>query len=167
MNTKQKGLVGVLISIIVILSLVSIVSVVYNFLGGFYRSRIIKYNKVLGETQTILVDGIGTFCAACNFSGITLLDNDINQNIYIKTNGLEQDINLRARLFVSGFENKKCELFGYTNWISNDDQYIYFNQKVGANEQIGLCKYVRLNSEIILESNVDYILIFIIEAYLN
>lgn len=168
MANKQKKIIITLASVIVILSLVSIVSLVYNFLGGFYQSRVVRYKKILGETQTIIVDGVGVYCTACNFSGVTLLDDDISQNVYIKTTNLQEKINMRAKIYVVGYENKNNELFGYTNWItSNQDDFIYFNQLVGANEQIGLCKYVRLDGSMSLESNKDYILIFVVETYLD
>lgn len=166
MVKKQKPLIITLVSIIILLSMISIVSIFYNFIGGFYKSRVTKFAKVLGEQQTIFVDGVGAFCSACNFSGTILLDDDISQNIYIKTTNLQQDVNLRAKIEVIGYEDKRCDMFGYTNWITQeDDEYIYFNQTVGANEQIGLCKYVRLNGEMQLESNIDYVLIFVVEAY--
>ena len=162
MANKQKKIIITLVSVVVILSLVSMVSLVYNFLGGFYQSRVVRYDKVLGETQTIIVDGVGVYCTACNFSGITLLDDDI------KTTNLQEELNMRAKIYVVGFENKKNELFGYTNWVTlNQDDFIYFNQSVGANEQIGLCKYIRLDSSLSLESNKDYILIFVVESYLD
>ena len=166
MATKQKKIIITLVSVIILLSIVSIASVTYNFLGGFYRSRVIKYDKVLGETQTIEINNVGAFSTACNFSGLTLLNDDISQKIYIKTTNVVDAINLRAKVYVVGYENKNCEMFGYTNWVAQDnDKYIYFNQKVGSNEQIGLCKYIRLSSDINLESNVDYILVFTVEAY--
>ena len=167
MVKKQKPIIVTLVSIIILLSVVCIASLAYNFMGGFYKSRVVKYSKILGETQTITVSKVGSFCTACNFSGVTLLDDDISQNIFIKTTNLDQNVNLRAKVYIADFPDKKCEMFGYTNWVTqNNDEYIYFNQTVGANEQIGLCKYVRLNGQLQLESNLDYILIFVIEAYI-
>lgn len=167
MASKRNRLVVTLVSVIVILGFVCLASLIYNFMGGFYKSRVIKYSKVLGEEQTITVTGEGVFCTACNFSGVTLLDNDISQNVYIKTKNLSQQLNLRARLILPEFQEIRCDMFGFTNWITlNNDDYIYFNQQVGSNQQIGLCKYVRLNNQLKLESNVDYVLIFVIEAYI-
>lgn len=166
MADKNKKLVTTLVSIIILLGIVCIISIVYNFLGGFYRSRIVKYYKILGETQTIEIGGSGVYCTACNFSGVTLLDVDIAQDVLIKTSNLSSNLNLRARAFVMGDSEQKCEIFGYTNWVQGEgDDYIYFNQKINSNQQIGLCKYVRLNPNLRLESNIDYILIFVVEVY--
>lgn len=166
MVDKDRKLVATLVSIIILLSVVSIISIVYNFLGGFYRSRIVKYDKILGETQTIEVDGKGVYCTACNFSGIVLLDVDIVQDVFIKTSNLPNKLNLRAKAVLVGNTGRQCEIFGYTNWVMDDnDDYIYFNQKIDSNQQIGLCKYVRLNQNLRLESNRDYILMFVVEAY--
>ena len=55
-------------------------------------------------------------------------------------------------------------IFGYSNWILAEDGYIYFNQIVAPNEQIGLCKYIRIEDELIFESSKDYILNVILEA---
>lgn len=166
MADKNKKLITTLVAIVILLSFVCIISIVYNFLGGFYRSRIVKYDKVLGETQTIDVTDKGVYCTACNFSGVALLDVDISQEIFIKTSNLPNELNLRAKAVVVGESEQKCEIFGYTNWVQGEnDEYIYFNQKIDSYQQIGLCKYVRLNSNLRLESNIDYILIFIVEVY--
>ena len=165
MIKRKKALLISLISVIVILSLALTVSLIYNFIGGFYKSRITKFNKVLGEEQTIEIKQEGAYCLACNFSGITLLGVDLGQNILIKTKDIEGGINVRARAYVEGFSELECMLFGYSNWVVEDDGGIMLNQSLGANESIGLCKYVRLNEKLKLESNIDYILIIVIEAY--
>lgn len=163
---KQKKLIITLVSVILILSFACLASLIYNFMGGFYKNRVVKYSKILGETQTIAITGEGVFCAACNFSGVVLLDDDISQKIYIKTQNITQDLNLKAKIILPDFQGVKCDMFGFTNWVTESgDDYVYFNQKVGSNEQVGLCKYIRLNNQLKLESNLDYVLIFVVEAY--
>lgn len=161
---KQKGLIITLISIIVLLSILCIVSVVYNFNGGFYLSRVVEYSKILGEEQTIIVEGSGTFTTACNFSGTTLLNDDIKQQINVKTDNISEPVYLRAKIILVGEKEQNNVMFGFTNWVQAQDGYIYLNQKVNPNEQLGLCKYVRLNSNNKLETNINYILVFVVEA---
>ncbi|MBQ7884630.1 MAG: hypothetical protein IJ318_00845 [Clostridia bacterium] len=166
MAKKRKALVVTLVSVIVILSLALGASITYNFIGGFYRSRVERYNTVLGEDLLINIDKEGSYCVACNFSGTVLLGVDIGQNVYIKVGDISSPLNLRAKAFVSGNTQKNCDMFGFTNWlVDENDSYIYFNQTVDSNEQIGMCKYVRLNQNLKLESNLDYILIIVVEAY--
>lgn len=161
---NQKKLIITLASISVILFVICVGSIIYNFNGGFYFSRVIEYSKILGEEQTILLTGEGSSMTACNFSGTTLLGDDINQKINIKTENLSQPLYLRAKVVLVGAKEQNNIIFGFTNWVQNDDGYIYFNQTIGENEQIGLCKYVRLSTQNKLETNINYILIFVVEA---
>lgn len=161
MKKNQKILY---ISIIVILSVVCAISIAYNFTGGFYFSRILKYDKILGEEQTISVNDSGAFVTSCNFNGTCLLNDDIKQVIYIQTTNLNQPLYLRAKMQVVG-TNINNLMFGYTNWISKEnDPYIYFNQPINSNEKIGLCKYVRFDESNKFVTNVNYILQFVVEA---
>lgn len=163
----KKTLIVVLVFITAVLGIVCAVSIYYNFCGGFYFSRISKYAFILGEDNEIVVDGAGAYTTACNFSGTTLLNNDIRQDIFIKTNNLQTPLYLRAKMNIVGNNvenNNSGIIFGYTNWVQKDDGYIYFNQILLENEQIGLCRYVRFNENLKLESNVDYILVITVEA---
>lgn len=160
---KKKSLIVALSFIIAVLVIVSAVSIYYNFCGGFYFSRISKYSLVLGEDNEIEISNEGAFATACNFSGTILTDNDIKQTIKIKST-YSQDLYVRAKLHIVGGKENNNLLFGYTNWVQKEDGYIYLNQPLLGNEQIGLCKYIRLNKANKFESNVDYILVVIIEA---
>ena len=161
MNNK-KGLVPTLVAIIVLLSLTLTVSIVYNFIGGFYSSRISAYNRILGEEQTINTDLPGAYVSSFNFAGTLVLGADIKQKIIIKNN--QSVLYLRAK--ISLCEKSFCgKIFGYTNWLDGDDGYIYLNQPVLPNETIGLCEYVRFDvDELDLQSNLNYIANIIVEA---
>lgn len=149
------------------LSVVCAISITYNFTGGFYFSRIIKYDKVLGEEQTIRINGSGAFVTSCNFNGTCLLDDDIKQMIYLETTNAIGPLYLRAKLQIVGINTDNL-MFGFTNWTTKDnDPYIYFNQPINPNEKIGLCKYVRFSSDNKFLTNVNYILQFIVEASAN
>ena len=55
-NKKEsKKTIIILSSVIVLLSLVCIGSIIYNFMGGFYFGRIAEYNTILGEKLEIEV----------------------------------------------------------------------------------------------------------------
>ncbi len=170
MTKKNKSLIVVLSSLVAILAIVCVISIVYNFNGGFYYSRITKYYKILGEEQTITITKQGAVATACNFSGTILLNDDIRQDVFIKANNLQSPLYLRAKINIVGNVtdgNNLGIIFGYTNWVAQDDGYVYFNQQLANNEQIGLCKYVRFNENLKLESNIDYILQIIVEASLT
>jgi len=154
------------ISIIIILSIISVVSIVYNFLGGFYHSRISEYYTVLGEEKTIEIDNIGSFSQAFNFSGTTLTGDNITQKVMIQTKNLAKPLKLRAKGFINGFTDDNTKLLGFTNWeYRANDEYIYFNQEISSNEKIGLCKYININKKLRLEHNLNYVLIITVESY--
>jgi len=166
-NKEKKYTKKILISIIVILSIISIVSITYNFLGGFYLDRISEYHSILGESKTIEVNNIGSFSIGLNFSGTTLIGDNIKQEVNIQTKNLNQNAKLRAKAKVSGFNDNKTILFGYTNWeYSNNNEYIIFNQEVYPNEKIGLCKFVNINDDLKIDPKLNYILIITVECYI-
>ncbi len=151
--------------VITVLVIICAISIYYNFCGGFYFSRISKYAFILGEDNKIEVNSDGAYITACNFSGTVLTDNDIKQEITILSKA-SKTLYLRAKIQVVGMYENNI-MFGYTNWVQNEDGYIYFNQPLLENEQIGLCKYIRLNKNNKFESNFDYILVVIVEASIS
>ncbi len=160
-NNKKNGTIALLISIIILLSLMCVVSITYNFIGGFYYSRMVSFSKVLGEDETIVINGEGVYSCSFNFGGTLVLGTDIKQNIYIQ-NG-DKETYLRAKLMLDNKDNMGM-VFGLVNWVSGSDGYIYFNQAVSAREKIGLCKYIKIKDDIKLESNQNYILSVVVEA---
>ena len=158
---NKKVLVSSLIAIIVILSLTLTVSLIYNFVGGFYYSRFVSFNKVLGEEQLVNIKNEGAYVVSLNFAGTLVLDGDIKQKVII-CNG-DNELYLRAK--ISLCESDNCgKLFGFTNWIDSDDGYIYLNQPILKNQTIGLCEYIKIDNNLKLESNLNYIVNIIIEA---
>lgn len=167
MTKKSKSIIITLAIISVVLFVVSVFSIIYNFNGGFYLNKLSSFSKILGEEQTIEITGEGNYVTACNFSGKVLLNDDIRQDVFIKASNLSLPLYLRAKIEVVQ-EKDSAIMFGYTNWIQQENQpYIYFNQQLRASEQIGLCKYVRFSEKLKTESNKNYILVFIVEASLT
>ena len=108
-----------------------------------------------------MLNDAGTYVASVNFSGTIVLGVDIKQKITI-VNG-NNVLYLRAK--VSMCEKDKCgKMFGYTNWYDAQDGYIYLLTPILPNETIGLCEYVKIYDKIKLESNLNYIANFIVEA---
>lgn len=161
-KSKNRTIVASLIAVSVMLFIVCIVSITYNFIGGFYYSRISAYNYVLGMPQTIKIDNEGVYVAAANFSGTLVLGTSVAQQITIRN--ANNKLYLRAK--VSLCEKDNCGiLYGYTNWVQCVDGYIYLSEPIDSNQSIGLCKYVKFNDEEIkLETNLNYIATFIVEA---
>lgn len=159
---KHKGLVVSLIAGIVLLAILATVSIVYNFLGGFYYCRVIEYDKVLGEDQTVEITGEGAFVVACNFSGSLVLDVNIKQPINVLSLS-DDELYLRAKAGINSF-NANVLMFGYTNWVQATDGYVYFNQLVQKNENVGLCNTLGTNMQMNLKSSKNYILYFVVEA---
>lgn len=164
MKKDKKSVKSILIAIIVILSIICTISIIYNFNGGFYYSRIVEYYKILGEGLEININQQGTEVVACNFSGTNLLNTDIKQEVTIKTADIQAPLYLRAKTELIGATMQENIMFGYANWVTSEDGYMYFKQTITSNEKIGLCKYVRLSDNNKLETNINYILAFIVEA---
>ena len=166
MKKKLNKLNITLITLIVVLSLSLIVSIIYNFIGGFYYNRIIKYESMLGEKQEIIVTGNGAFAKSCNFSGALLIDKNFKQEVFISVKNTTLPVYLRASSNISGFQNK-VKMKGVTNWIIAEDGYYYLNQSVNNLEKIKLCEYLMYDLDIQLNGNKDYIMTFLIEASYN
>lgn len=161
---KNKKLIKSLVATIILLVIFSGVSVAYNFLGGFYYCRVISFDKVLGEEQTINIDGVGAYVCACNFSGSLVVGSDVKQIIYVKTLELETPIYLRAKCVLNGIDYDGGKMFGFSNWINAEDGYIYFNQAVNSNQKIGMCNTIKIDIQMEIKSSTNYIVMFIVES---
>jgi len=163
MKNERRGLIVSLFAIIILLSVTCIISITYNFIGGFYYGRIINFYSLLGERQIILIDGEGAFTSSCNFSGTLILDENFKQEVEIDIREVDRPLYLRAKAYISGI-NYNVKMAGITNWIYAEDNYLYFNQSVKALEKVNLCKYLMFDSNLELDSYSDYIFTFVIEA---
>ena len=164
MKGKESGkIVPTLVAVIILVSLIAIVSIIYNFLGGFYYCRVISFNKVLGEEQTIEISGEGAYVSACNFSGSLVVGANIKQLAYVQIGETAGGLYLRAKFEVDGMKNAGT-MFGFANWIQATDGYLYFNQQSEALSRVGLCNTVNLNLQLELKSSTNYVVLFIVEA---
>ena len=161
---KISKLTATLIAIIILLTIIAGVSIVYNFLGGFYYYRVIEYDTMLGEEQTIIVDREGAFVSACNFSGSLVVETDIKQVVNVQTKEIQNPLHLRAKCFVSGLDEKYGLMFGFTNWIEATDGYLYFNHPIESFSKVGLCNTLRLSIQAELDSSTNYVMIFVVES---
>lgn len=161
---NNKRLIISLIAAIISISIICIISIAYNFLGGFYYCRVIEYNSILGEEQTIEVSGEGAFTTCCNFSGSLVVNTNINQPIFVKTISTKEPLYLRAKFGIINIEIPNGKMFGYTNWVQATDGYLYFNQPIMQNEKVGLASTITSNVQQDLKSSENYIMYFIVEA---
>lgn len=161
---KNKILIPSLIAVVVLLAILSAVSVTYNFLGGFYYCRVLKFDKMLGEEQTISVTGEGAFVCACNFSGSLVSDGNVKQQINVTVDGTSNQLYLRAKFAINGVDADGQYMFGAINWVQADDGYLYLNQPLRANQSAMLCNQIKINSQDQLRSNIDYIMYFVVES---
>ncbi len=163
---KQKKVIITLVAVVSLLAITLAVSITYNFLGGFYYCRVISFNKVLGEEQTIDVIGEGAYISACNYSGSLVVSTEIKQVVNVKTLSLTAPIYLRARLDAGEFKNAGT-MFGFSNWQQATDGYVYYNNLVNSNTNLGLCNAIKLNVQQQIKSSTNYILCFVVEARLT
>ena len=161
---KNKGIIATLVAIIILLSVIAGVSIVYNFLGGFYYCRVVEYDKVLGENLVINVNGEGAYFVACNFSGSLVVESAIKQRVDVKINQTREPLYMRAKLGINGIDKNIGYMLDAINWIMAEDGYLYFNQKIDGVESINLCNEVLLNVQMDLRSSTNYILYFVVET---
>ena len=164
---KQNKLVPSLVAVIILLAIIAGVSIAYNFLGGFYYCRVVEFNKVLGEEQTISINGQGAYVASCNFSGSLVVGAEIKQTINVVATNITSPLFLRAKALVCGFEEKSATMFGYSNWVLAKDGYLYYNQSINAYNKVGVCNTVTLNVQMDIKSSENYIVTFVVEASEN
>lgn len=163
-ESDKRGLIASLIAIIVLLSLTCTVSIVYNFIGGFYYSRMVSFNSILGEDQTIVINDEGAYACSMNFAGTLVWGSDIKQQVFLQNQ--EENLYVRARMLLDGKEMLGV-LFGFVNWIQAEDGYIYYNQVLPKQDKVGLCKYVKINDDLKFETNMNYILTIVVETSLT
>ena len=161
---KNKAIITTLIAVVVLLSITSAVSIVYNFLGGFYYCRVVSFSHLLGEEQTINVGGVGAFNASCAFSGSLVVGADIKQPLTVEVESFNNPLYLRAKYNINGINENPGYMFGFVNWVLAKDGYLYFNQPVTTNQKIGLCNTLKINVQMELKSSTNYIMVFTVEA---
>lgn len=164
---KNNTTFASLIAIICLLAIIAVISIVYNFFGGIYYSRIAEYNNVLGEDLTISVLGDGAFVSTCNFSGSLVIDGNTKQRVGVGIGQIKGPLFLRAKFGVGGIEGFDGVMLGAINWVMSSDGYLYYNKSANSLDKINLCTEVRLNLQMKLKSSKNYVMYFVVEASEN
>lgn len=148
---------------IVILSIMLVVSVIYNILGGFCIAYSPKAYLEFGDDYTFNIDDIGVKSEAFLVQGSTLTNLPTKQKIQIKTPNFDiKNAILRVKL---QFLDKKVEIFGFNNWEKSGEYYTYLG-KLYQNQTIGLCEEITLSNDVNLRSDTMYYLVVSVE-YIN
>lgn len=147
------------------LSIILMISLYYNYVGGFFFDRINSYSNVFGKDYTIQVNGFGGFSVSMNFDGNIVNGMEYAQKVQANISGSVDSCKLRAKAFISNVDySENVNIYGYTNWTLENDGYLYFNQVVKGGEKVGICLYVRMPEEKFFDSVKTYIMTILVEA---
>lgn len=147
---------------IVVLSLILVLSIIYNFIGGFVINGNINSYLELGDSYTFKLNELGIESEAFLVDGSTILGATTKQKIQIKLPNIAQN-NLILRTKIT-FLGKNVQIAGYDLWAQSGDYYVYNGEKT-ANQTIGLCEEIVIEN-VPLKSDTLYYLMVCIE-YIN
>lgn len=148
---------------IVILSIMLVVSVIYNLFGGVSVASKTKAYLEIGDNYTFTLDDLGVKSEAFLVQGSTLTNLPIKQKIQIKLPEIQtKNLILRVKL---QFLDKNVTILGFDNWDKNGDYYTYTGE-LYQNQTIGLCEEIILSDDVNTRSDTLYYFIVSVE-YVN
>lgn len=161
----DNKIVSTLIFSLCLVSVLFVISFIFNFLGGFELKPPETFDKILGEAHNIVLNDYGSQSVGFVFSGKSLPGDKIKQNIQIKLPKLNlEGYSLRAKAYVGQSDaSSNAKFLGFDSWENNSDGYYYYNRDIEKMQEIGLCTEVVLPENMSLKSNVYYVLIFTVE----
>lgn len=152
----------------IVLSILLGLSLYLGISGWFFKNEN-AYTTDLEIGKTIQID-IGKNQAnavSLNLDGSYLEGERLAQIISVKSMEDEQDLYLRAKIFVYTSDNqtKKMDIVETVNWtFDNEDNYFYFNDILNPNNKISLCSYLIVGEGSKLISSKKYIVTVVIES---
>lgn len=161
----DKKIVSTLAFSLCLVSLLFVISFVFNFFGGFELKPPETYDMILGENSSIVFNDYGSQSVGFVFSGKSLPGDTIQQNVQIKLPKLNlEGYALRAKAFVGRSDaNSNADFLGFDSWEKQSDGYYYYNNNIEKMQEVGLCSEVVLPLNMPLKSNIKYVLIFTAE----
>lgn len=149
---------------IVVLSVLFILSLIYNFLGGFAFRNTVKNNFVVGDDYILKLDGIGSNTVSFALDGSSLPGNVIKQKIQVVLPDFDtKNLILRAKITIN---EEIIEMSGFEDWVLNEQKtYYIFKNEFFKNQTIGLCDEVKIKESLSLKSNVVYYMNVTIELF--
>lgn len=149
---------------ICILSLLLILSVVYNFMGGFKYDNLVELNNVVGDNIEIKLNGIGAESKAVALSGASLPNDVIKQNIQITLPNIDTtNLVLRAKIVL---DDNYLKIYGFNSWqINESDNYYYFDAEIYKNQTVGLSSEIQLKEDLSLDKNKIYFINIVVELF--
>ncbi len=148
------------------LCLVLVLSVFLGLNGWYYTLPTDNdFNAITNQIYTIDMSKTQSESLSLAISGGMLPSQKIPQKINL-ANKSEEDFFLRAKVKIwtdDGFVD--CYFENLEGWRSfDDDNYIYFQQKLIPQARIGLCSEILVNDEIYFDSEKKYFLTITVES---
>lgn len=149
---------------IVVLSILLILSLVYNFLGGFAFRNYNKNNLVVGDDYTIKLDGLGASSVSFSLDGSSLPGDRIKQKLQIVIPDIDtKNLILRAKVTLN---DNIIEINGFDFWeLDEQKKYYNFKNEFFKNQTIGLCDEIKLKQDISLKPNIVYYVNVTVELF--
>lgn len=146
------------------LSVILIISLYYNYVGGFYFDKINSFVNLLGNDFTMQAQNYGTVSTSLNFDGNVINGMEYAQKVQVNLSSALDSCKLRAKAYISFVDYAQpVSIYGYTNWVLENDGYIYLNQEAQGGENIGVCMYIKIPEEILFDSTKSYVMTVIVE----
>ena len=157
---KSKNLSNY-VYVIVILSILLIVSVIFNFVGGFELHHEKEYVYQIGDDVELKLTDYGAENVSIAFSGYLLCGVKYKQKVCVVMP--ENDLSgykLKVKVKIA---DKPVKIYGYSNWEEKDG-YFEYNNNLYSNLTVGVCDEIQVD-DFELKSNMVYYISFVFELY--
>lgn len=148
---------------IVILSIMLVLSIIYNITGGFVLNQEKNAFLEIGDEYVFKINDLGVYSESFCVDGAMLSGDTVKQKIQIKLPDFET-ANKILRVKITFF-NKIVKISGFDTWTIDGDYYVY-NDTLYKNQTLGLCEQIEFDHDISLKNNVLYYLNVSVE-YIN
>lgn len=153
----------------VILSIGLILSIIMGITGFYYRNTFSSTTDLkLGEALQVEARGNQANSISVNLDGSFLPGERIRQDLIVKNLELDDEIFLRAKLYIYSTENRVVNLNVdlSPNWKYNlQDGYYYFNGGLSPQGRTLLASNIIIDENDDLVSNKKYIMTLLVEGF--
>ena len=148
---------------IIILAILLILSLFYNFIGGFGIEHALNCVSEVGDDYTLNLKQIGAQSKSFALFGSSLPNDKIKQKFVVVLPDMQTDgMLLRAK---ANLMDTEIVLMGFETWLKNeDDGYYYYSEEIYPNQSIGLCSEISWG-DVELKNSMVYFVEFVIEYY--
>lgn len=142
-------------------------SIYLGITGWYFRTEKSYTTDIeLGKTIQFGVKKNESNAISFNLDGSFLAGERLPQLISVKNLDAENNLYLRAKLFIYTGDNQTLEMnmVETANWTYQEDGYYYFNEKLTPQNKVAICSFVFIDEDTDLQTNTKYIVTMIVES---